>query len=783
MKFFTRFAPLLFIGIIIATFFYKTVLFGQIPFPGDLLIAEYKPWQSYSYLGYVPGSYPNKAQYFDTLRQLYPWKTLALNQLKQNKIPLWNPYNFSGAPLFANFQSAVFYPLNIMYLALPQTVAWTILIILQPFLALIFTYGYIRTISGSRLAAWLGALSYAFSLYNTVWLEYNTMGQVVLWLPLMLIAIEKMKNMLTPRWFVILLISQVCALLAGHPQIVMYLLFFILAYAWVRIRSLFKFVFISTMLALGIAAVQLIPGIEASLYAARSPHNFSFLFQKILIQPQQLLMMIIPNLFGHPAARTYWPADTFVGKAMYIGIIPLFFLLAAFRLKNQFVKFFSVAALIILILITANPITFILYKLNIPFFSASSPTLMEFLFSFCLAVVTSLGLDGWMQKKHSIGKLAYRSLTVLIFFIIIWISFRLSSHAIIAQKAILYSFGLTALTLFSFLLAITRRKLMIPILTILIFIHAGDLFYHFKKFNPFVSTSLVFPKTEIFSELQRIAGINRFWGYGTAAIEANFATQYQLFSPDGYDPLYPKRYGELIGSTHDGKILTTFTTQTRSDAVIAGGYGEKDLSSNVYRLRILDVLGVKYILDRTENGSTTQTFPLERFSEIYSKDGWKILENHKAASRIFLASSYRIFQNNEEFEKIFFDKNFDPTTTILLEQSLPQQIQMPIIPDQITLQQYEPNKITIKTINDGNRLLFLSDTYYPGWKAIVDGKETKIYRADYTFRAIYVPKGQHIIHFIYQPFSFQLGATMSTISILIIFCGIGILLRKKYEKR
>ncbi len=783
MKFFTRFAPLLFIGVIIATFFYKTVLFGQIPFPGDLLIAEYKPWQSYSYLGYVPGSYPNKAQYFDTLRQLYPWKTLVLNQLKQSKIPLWNPYNFSGTPLLANFQSAVFYPLNIMYLALPQTIAWTILVILQPFLALIFTYGYIRTIGGSRLAALLGALSYAFSLYNTVWLEYNTIGQVILWLPLILTAIEKMKNTFTHRWFAILIISQVCALLAGHPQIAAYLLFFILAYTWVRKRSLFKFVFVSTIFALGISAMQLIPGIEASLHAARSPHDFSFLFQKILIQPQQLLMIIIPNLFGHPATRTYWPTDTFVGKATYIGIIPLFFLLAAFRLKNSIIKFFSIAALLVLILMTANPLTFILYKLNIPIFSSSSPTLMEFLFTFCLAVITSLGLDAWMKEDHSVGKLAHRSLTVLVFFVIVWISFTLSSHTIIAQKAILYSLGLTALTLLAFFLAITRRKLMIPILTILMLIHAADLFYHFQKFNPFVPTSLVFPKTEIFSELQRVAGINRFWGYGTAAIEANFATQYQLFSPDGYDPLYPKRYGEFIGSTHDGKILSSFTTQTRSDAMVAGGYGEKDLPSNLYRLRVLDVLGVKYILDRTENGSTTQTFAPERFSEIYNKDGWKILENHKAAPRIFLTSSYRIFQNNKDFEKIFFDKNFDPTQTILLEQSLQKDLQKPINEDHMQLQIYTTNEVRLTTTTDGDRLLFLSDNYYPGWEAWIDAATTKIYRADYTFRAIYVPKGEHTIRFVYKPFSLRVGTTISIISILITFFGIGILSWKKYEKK
>lgn len=752
--------------IITSLFFYKSILFGQIPFPGDLLVSEYKPWQTYSYLGYNPGSIPHKAQYPDTIRQLYPWKTLTIDLLKNKKIPLWNPYNFSGTPLLANFQSAVFYPFNILYFIFPQSAAWTLLAILQPLLAFLFTYAYIRTLHGSQLASLLGALTYAFSLFNTVWLEYNTIGQAVLWLPLILTAIEKLKYTPTRRWFVILVVSQVSLLLAGHPQIAAYLLFFILAYTWVRERSLFKFVFLSTILTLGISAIQLIPGIEANLYAARSPHDFSFLFQKILIQPQQLLMIIIPNLFGHPVNRTYWPMDTFIGKATYIGIIPLFFLLAAFRLRNTIVRFFGVSTIIVLILMSANPFTFILYKLNIPMFSSSSPTLMGFLFAFSLAVITSLGLDGWTREKHSIGKLTHRFLSVIVFFVIVWLSFTLTPHALVAQKAILYAAALASVTLIGFFIAITHHKMMIPILTFLIVFHAVDLLFHFQKFNPFVPKELVFPKAEIMSELKHIAGINRFWGYGSGSIEANFATQYQLFSPDGYDPLYPKRYGEFIGSSYDGKIRSGFTTQTRSDATVAPGYGEKDLSTNFYRLRVLDILGGKYILDRAENGSTAQTFPPERFTKIYDKDGWKIMENKNAAPRIFLTSSYQIFKNNEEFEKIFFDPKFNPIQTILLEEPPEQEPHMPVVPDVMKLREYQPNAVSIATVTDGSRLFFLSDTYYSGWKAFVDETETKIYRANYAFRAIVVPKGEHIIRFTYDPMSFKIGFAISALSIL-----------------
>ena len=63
-------------------------------------------------------------------------------------------------------------------------------------------------------------------------------------------------------------------------------------------------------------------------------------------------------------------------------------------------------------------------------------------------------------------------------------------------------------------------------------------------------------------------------------------------------------------------------------------------------------------------------------------------------------------------------------------------------------------------------MLVLSDMYYPGWKAFVDGEETKIYRADYTFRAIPLNAGTHQVEFVYDPISFKVGAGVTVLGIL-----------------
>ena len=76
------------------------------------------------------------------------------------------------------------------------------------------------------------------------------------------------------------------------------------------------------------------------------------------------------------------------------------------------------------------------------------------------------------------------------------------------------------------------------------------------------------------------------------------------------------------------------------------------------------------------------------------------------------------------------------------------------------------NRLDLQVNAVENSLLVLSDTYYPGWKAFVDGKETKIYRADYTFRGIAVSAGTHQVEFVYDPLSFKLGALFTFLGIV-----------------
>lgn len=753
--------------IIVSGFFYKTILYKHVPFPGDLLISEYSPWKYSSFLGYNPGSYPNKAQYIDTLRQIYPWKTFVKESFKNGVFPLWNPYNFSGAPMLANFQSSVFYPLNFLYFLLPQIWAWSSLVVLQPLLALLFTFFYARRIGISRIGSFFASFSFAFSSFMSVWLEYNTIGHVILWLPLILLSLEKLFAKRTAIWSLIFVASLTSSLFAGHIQIFAYLFIFALIYSFVRLKKISFFLISLFILSLGIGGVQLIPGIELITQAARSAHAYDFIIHKILLQGWQLIMIFVPDFFGNQATRNYWIQDTYMGDVIYLGLVPLFFVtLTFFNKKDFFTKFFTITTIALFAMITLNPLTELIYKVNIPLISSSGSNLLVFIICFSLSILCGFGVDIFLKNNYSFKKCLRMLSPLMLIFILLWIAvlalpklhwFSWENNLSISLRNLMYSTIILTIALVLFLSVFINKKLRYIIIILLLFLNIFDLWRFSQKFNPFSPSVFTFPQNPVLEFVKKNSGINRFWGYKSAIISANLATEFSLFSPEGYDPLYPKRYGEFIQASVDGKIHTEFTDQTRSDAVIAQNLGQ---------LRVMDLLGVKYVLDRDENGSTQKIFPIDRFSLIYKQDGWKIFENKKALPRILLADSYKTFVSNKDFEKIFFDSNFNPAKTILLEEKLDGfEASKSNKLNQVKLISYLPNEINIDVNTDVNKLLFLSDTYYPGWKAYVNGRETKIYRADYAFRAVVIPQGHTIVKFMYDPLSFKFGYVISFLSV------------------
>ncbi|KKU83701.1 MAG: hypothetical protein UY10_C0003G0032 [Microgenomates group bacterium GW2011_GWA2_47_8] len=768
------YALLLAIGLI---FFHKTVISGLLPFPGDLLLSEYNPWRHESYGGYAPGAVPSKFQYFDVLRELYPWRWLVIDEVKHGRLPLWNPYNFSGTPLLANYQSAALYPLNVAYFFLPFDIAWSALVLLQPILGSAFFYLFATTIGVSPWGAILGAIAFNYGSFANTWLEFNTVWHTILWLPLILWCIEKIlqKSARGGRFMLLGACAIYSSATAGHPQDFIYVLGFSVVYAIARIfirppiavqrvslsRPAVTNLVLGFLGGLGLAAIQLLPTIELFGRSARVAHDYQFIITKMLVSPWQLMKIFVADFFGNPATKTYFLEDTYVDKPLSIGLMGVTLALAVILSKTRswHRTFFFSSATAILLLTVQTPLSELFYRFPIPILSTGSPTRILSMFAMSLAVLAAIGWDTVLRDP----KAFLRAGAIVSAFLALGWARAITEHIPTSQRAmviasLVFIAGLVAGTL-------VPRKIRAPAITVVL---TMELLFSFIKFNPFVPRSFAFPPHPLWGFMTAQKTIDRFWGYGTAFVFSNLSIPFRVFSPDGIDPLNLGFYNQLLQGSSNGKLARSFTRNTRSDVALAPGYGTDDLPQVGWRLRMLDALGVRYIIDRVENLSTAITFPPERFTTVWKQDGWTAFKNTKSAPRYFLTHDVKPYHTPAEFEALFFSPGFDPSQAVAVpaEEKLPN-----LFPDptkEVRLLAYEPTRVTFYTKTASAQLLYLSDSDDGNWRATIDGTSARMIRANWTLRAVLVPAGNHTIAFTYLPRSFLLGALITGVSLLVV---------------
>lgn len=769
--------------------FFKIFTKSLFPIPGDLLVSFYYPWYSGGWNGYNPWTTHKELLGADSIRQIYLWKEFAANQLKKGQIPLWNPYTFSGQPLAANFQSSVFYPLNIFYFLTNAKNAWILLIVVQPLLGGVFMYLATRSFKVEQIASLFAAISFMFSSYLITWMENGNIAHSYIWLPLAFWLTNKYFEKENFRFLLILILSLSLSILAGHPQTAIYIymavfLFWLFKMYETKVTKFLSLFFI-IISSLTLSAIQLIP---TYAFYKNSPISLPFskeVFDRAIMPLQNLVTLFASDFFGHPANNNFW-SQTYGDFTPYFGVIPLIFSLwAIYRFWNKlFVKFAAFISLFFIISSIHGPITYLIKTFQIPILDSTTPSRFISISIFFLIVLTGIGLSDFLNnfnKQKFLNKFFKFLTPFAIIYIFLW------SFAILGQSV------LGPGEVWQTNLAVTRRNLILPslmflslpvtilmirfikikinlnqtliknLLVISVFTATviGGIYYS-NKFLPVAPKSFIFPDHPLFTWLNDNAGLYRFYGGGTAHIDFNFPTHYQTFGAEGYDTLRFERYAQLLASSFTGRVPDSYL---RSDGVFPN-------EENGYRKRLFELLGVKYLLDKEDNPKSEADFHYERFpgdkvKGIWQQDKFQILEREPALPRIFQTTRYYLAKDDQEVIQRIYDPNYNLESLLLEEQPSVEikgdyEIAVPEI------NKYEPNEITIFTSLDYNSLLFISDAYDPDWKVAIDDQKTKLLRAHYALRAVAVPTGHHQVVFKYEPQSFSTGLKTTLLSAAVL---------------
>jgi len=753
-------------AVIFRPYFFKNL----VPFPANLLVSYYEPWLSYPSQDYPHGA-PNKPSGFDNLRIYYPIRTLTTRLLRLGEVPLWNPYYFSGNTLLATYQSAVFHPASILFFLLPAIDAWSLLIILQPILTGMGMYFFLKKLSLPPSACFIGALTLAFSGFAIVWWEEAYIyGWSGLFLPWGLLAVEKIFERYSIRAFSFLVLMLAGSIFSGSFQIAIYVWLFILL--WIVYRSRqnpanrrFLLTCVSAAgIALLIASVQLIPSFEAYRYSSRPMADVKYEFETYLFPLTHVLTLLAPDFYGNPGAYNYFGKVFYHERMIYIHTVPLLLLLTVLfkkKPRQPHERFFAIAFLLLLSFAFALPTSWLLYYLKIPFLSAMTPSRIAFLSTFSAAALVAYAVQHYwhgLPRKSLAVAFGVGAVTLSVLWTIVLYIRSIKPDAEIATVSLRNLVLPTAFFVTSSLIiwvgtvSVRWRRVAFGGM---VAIFAISILFFTNKYLYFSDRRLVFPKTPVLENLKRIAGFDRFWAYENGYIENNFGMQYALFSPEGFDSINIYRYGALLAyaRSHGNDV----TAIMRADARISSTDTFDDILADPYRKKLLSLLGVRFILARNQPDRNTSRIlrnePL--LTPVWSDNAYTIFEYKDALPRAFLAYEAAVVQDDATALRTLFDPDTDLAKTLILER--PVGVSARDDNGAATITRYTPNRVELTVETKEPALLFMSDNYYPGWTVTIDGARGEILRADYTFRAVKIPKGNHAVVFSYRPDSFIIG--------------------------
>jgi hypothetical protein len=734
----------------------------------------------------------------------YPHSYLLSRALQDYRLPLWS--QALNYPMHAESQGGYAYPLHLLLNAIASPwLAHNLDLLIHLLLAASATYAFIR-LKGPRPAfAALGALAYALSSHFAIHIGILPFVQGGAFLPVFFLVVALYHRRGDWRWLIGLAIAFGLALLAGHFQFTTYVMLSALAFLiWGRKaeskselgKRLLAVVWVP-ILGMLIAAVQVIPSGELALASARgglgdlSKMEFSW-------TPVQGVSFIVPQFFGeatHPSVisqhsgiwDSYFGMGSYFESTYYVGIIPLilaFLSLGLLKSKNdrrRLVGFFwaLLGIAFILALGRFNPLYRLLNQLP-PFGFFRHPLRLLFLACFGLSVLSAIGGERLLASGMSSR---FRNLIILLVPLTIlliatgWLAThfyheqlgtlladyfyegngglsasgamqkafdylaRMETVWSIDNQRLIWQIAIISLSVAVILLLGKRRSLrqgelllfIVLLLDLGVFTQGRDFFVPPHALTQTETREqddhLNMPLTRIYSA-----------GWELSPEESYLSYSLQIPNSSAIDGVYSVLTPRVSLQCEGSATLE----QALWQAVFSPGDGSYPLraylpSTQLPSPELLQRLGVKYLFKRvplTQDSEETQ--PGEADIYLYQfDDAW---------GRAFILDVAQL--DCSDLSGLLAD-NLAPQGTV---QYL----------------QYDDEYIRL-SVNGPAGLLVLSELYYPGWLATIDGEKTEIKPVFTALRGIDYPGGEHIVEFVYQPRSFYAGLAVTLISLGLSF--------------
>jgi Bacterial membrane protein YfhO len=725
----------------------------------------------------------------------YPLRFALYESFRSGELPLWNRHMAMGFPLLAAFQSGVFYPPHLLFLILSFFPAIRVIFVFHFLIAGIGAYYLCRNWKLPTYLSIVGALLFAFG--GTVVSLSNLLNhfQTAVWLPWVLLIWEKLLSSMSWRNFLALTLITATQFLAGSPELFAMSMVLVLLDG-IRIKpsvpsitygKLLSVLLAANFLVLGLVMVQVLPTTELFLESRRQQ---PIPLQEALhwsLRPANLLNLFFIDreidLTTSRGISLFFGRDAPFFVTYYLGAISLFGLslwLHFSSLREKFTLLSLVVGSLLVALGSYTPIYPFLFS-HIPLLGAFRFPEKFFFFTYALLLYAILrGLGDLLLAGESADRGPFVALfAVCILWVVLYIFFSFNldllagfiavqggnpvlspDHAKMVA-AVISNLDRQVVLSIAFLLLFTlaktraiRLSLFGVLLVSAVFV---DLTWAHKGFLFTVHPGFVDESETVLQT--READHNRFF-----------------YFPSGRD-LHPSSVTVLGRPTLKESITLSYKNLLPNAGLLSGvdyfqeidALGRQPYTDFLFfanqldfasQLKLLRTFNVKHLLSfrplAEKDIILIGHFP-EYFSWLYKIEG--------SAPRVYVVNETIVEKDFKRILRLLSSTEFDPTREVVLDGEIPTP---PTAQLKAAAQivRYDNERVTIATSADNEAVLVLADSYYPGWKAFVDGREEVIRRANLFFRAVRLPAGNHTVEFRYKPRSFVIGLAVSAATLV-----------------
>ena len=732
----------------------------------------------------------------------YPLRFTLYESFRSGELPLWNRHMAMGFPVLAAFQSGVFYPPHLLLLILSFFSAIRVIFIFHFLMAGIGAYYLCRNWNFPSYLSIVGALM--FALGGTVVSLSNLLNhfQTAVWLPWVILGWEKLLSSRSWKNFLAFTLITAMQFLAGSPELFAISMVLVLLDG-MKIRQsapaishskLLAVLLAANLLVLGLVMVQVLPTVELFLESRRQqpiPPQEAFQWS---LKPASLLNLFFLDkeidFTTSKGLQLFFGSEVPFFVSYYLGAISAFGIslwLYFSSLREKVALLSLVAASLIVVLGSYTPIyPFLFY--HVPFLSAFRFPEKFFFFTYVLLLYMALkGLGDLLWCDEGGVKGPFVAVGVVC---VLWVALSICFHfnldllarLIAAQSrnplssadhakmvaATVSNLDRQVLLSLGFLLLIVLAKtkaIRLPLFGVLVVSAVFvDLTWAHKGFLFPLDPGFVYENQLVIQK--RETDLNRFF-----------------YFPSGRD-LHPSSVTVLGQPTLQESIAVSFKNLLPNAGLLYGvdyfqeidALGRQPYTDFLFfanpldfatQIKLLRTFNVKYLVAfkaLPEEGTRLIGRFVDSFSWLYKIDG--------TVPRAYIVNRVVTVNDSKQVLRLLSNSAFDPTREVVLDS----EILVPPAPQfngTAKIVRYENKLVTIATSTDNEGVLVLADSYYPGWRAFVDGREEGIRRANLFFRAVPLPAGNHTVEFRYQPRSFIIGlvvsaATLITLTVLTV---------------